>query len=112
MDHTFQWNTDFFTWQLLSTGTAVVSISNNRILQSMDGKSRWADNIMIERWFRSFKYEEAYLTEYANLKEAREAIGRYIYTYNFERCHQSIGNKRPAEVYYPVMLLDAARAAA
>ena len=76
------------------------------------GKSRWADNIMIERWFRSFKYEEAYLTEYANLKEAREAIRRYIYTYNFERCHQSIWNKRPAEVYYPAMLLDAARAAA
>lgn len=87
-------------------------IRNNGIRQSMDGKSRWADNIMIERWFRSFKYEEAYLTEYANLKEAREAIGRYIYTYNFKRCHQSIGNKRPAEVYYPVMLLDAARAAA
>ena len=87
-------------------------IRNNGIRQSMDGKSRWADNIMIERWFRSFKYEEAYLTEYANLKEAREAIGRYIYTYNFERCHQSIGNKRPAEVYYPVMLLEAARAAA
>ena len=87
-------------------------IRNNGIQQSMDGKSRWADNIMIERWFRSFKYEEAYLTEYANLKEAREAIGRDIYTYNFERCHQSIGNKRPAEVYYPVMLLDAARAAA
>ena len=87
-------------------------IRNNGIRQSMDGKSRWADNIMIERWFRSFKYEEAYLAEYANLKEAREAIGRYIYTYNFERCHQSIGNKRPAEVYYPVMLLDAARAAA
>ena len=87
-------------------------IRDNGIRQSMDGKSRWADNIMIERWFRSFKYEEAYLTEYANLKEAREAIGRYIYTYNFERCHQSIGNKRPAEVYYPVMLLDAARTAA
>ena len=87
-------------------------IRDNRIRQSMDGKSRWADNIMIERWFRSFKYEEAYLTEYANLKEAREAIGKYIRTYNFERCHQAIGNKRPAEVYYPAMLLDAARAAA
>ena len=87
-------------------------IRDNGIRQSMDGKSRWADNIMIERWFRSFNYKEAYLTEYANLKEARKAIGRYIYTYNFERCHQSIGNKRPAEVYYPVMLLDAARAAA
>ena len=78
----------------------------------IDWYSRWADNIMIERWFRSFKYEEAYLTEYANLKEAREAIGKYIRTYNFERCHQAIGNKRPAEVYYPAMLLDAARAAA
>ena len=87
-------------------------IRNNGIWQSMDGKSRWADNIMIERWFRSFKYEEAYLTEYANLKEAREAIGRDIYTYNFERYHQSIGNKRLAEVYYPVMRLEAARAAA
>ena len=40
----------------------------------MDGKSRWADNIMIERWFRSFKYEEAYLTQYNNIKEARAAI--------------------------------------
>ena len=87
-------------------------IRNSGIRQSMDGKSRWADNIMIEHWFHSFKYEEAYLMEYANLKEAREDIGRYIYTYNFERCHQSIGNKRPAEVYYPVMLLDADRAAA
>ena len=87
-------------------------IRDNGIRQSMDGKSRWADNIMIERWFRSFNYKEAYLTEYDNLKEARKAIGRYIYTYNFERCHQSIGNKRPAEVYYPVMLLDTARAAA
>lgn len=87
-------------------------IRDNGIRQSMDGKSRWADNIMIERWFRSFKYEEVYLTEYVNLKEAREAIGRYIYTYNFERCHQAINNQRPAEVYYPAMLLDEAKAAA
>ena len=41
----------------------------------MDGKSRGADNIMIERWFRSFKYEEAYLTQYNNIKDARSAIG-------------------------------------
>ena len=90
----------------------IAFIRDNGIRQSMDGKSRWADNIMIERWFRSFKYEEAYLTEYANLKEARETIGRYIYNYNFERCHQAIDNKRPAEMYYPAMLLDEARAAA
>ena len=90
----------------------IAFIRDNGIRQSMDGKSHWADNIMIERWFRSFKYEEAYPTEYANLKEARETIGRYIYNYNFERCHQTIDNKRPAEMYYPAMLLDEARAAA
>lgn len=75
------------------------------IRQSMDGKSRWADNIMIERWFRSFKYEEVYLTEYNNIREAREAITRYIHTYNFERKHSAIGYETPAERYYPVLLL-------
>lgn len=75
------------------------------IRQSMDGRSRWADNIMIERWFRSFKYEEAYLTLYNNIKEARVAIGRYVHTYNFERCHSALDYKTPAECYYPAMLL-------
>lgn len=76
------------------------------IRQSMDGRSRWADNIMIERWFRSFKYEEAYLTLYNNIKDARVAIGRYVHTYNFERCHSALDYKTPAECYYPAMLLS------
>lgn len=59
-------------------------LKENQIRQSMDGKSRWADNIMIERWFRSFKYEEAYLTQYNNIREARKAIDKYVHTYNFE----------------------------
>lgn len=80
-------------------------LKDEGIRQSMDGKSRWADNIMIERWFRSFKYEEVYLTEYANMKEARTAIGKYIYTYNFERKHSAISYETPAERYYPALLL-------
>lgn len=80
-------------------------VKENDIHQSMDGKSRWADNIMIERWFRSFKYEEVYLTQYNNIKEARTAIGHYIHTYNFERCHSALDYKTPAECYYPAMLL-------
>ena len=71
----------------------------------IDWHSRWADNIMIERWFRSFKYEEAYLTQYNNIKEARAAIGRYIHTYNFERRHSALAYQTPAECYYPAMLL-------
>ena len=62
------------------------------------------DNIMIERWFRSFKYEEAYLTQYNNIKEARAAIGQYIHTYNFERRHSALDYQTPAECYYPAML--------
>ena len=80
-------------------------VKENNIRQSMDGKSRWADNIMIERWFRSLKYEEVYLTQYDNIKEARTAIGCYIHTYNFERCHSALDYKTPAECYYPAILL-------
>ena len=87
-------------------------LKDNHIRQSMDGKSRWADNVMIERWFRSFKHEEAYLTQYNNIKEARQAIHNYIRTYNYERCHSAIGNIPPAEAYLPAMLLEAATAAA
>lgn len=81
-------------------------LKDNHIRQSMDGKSRWADNIMIGRWFLSFKYEEAYLTQYANIREARKAIGKYIHTYNFERCHSAINNQTPASCYYPALLID------
>ena len=81
-------------------------LKENQIRQSMDGKSRWGDNIMIERWFRCFKYEEAYLTQYANIRESRKAIGKYIHTYNFERCHSAINNQTPASYYYPVLLIE------
>ena len=64
---------------------------------------------MIERWFRTFKYDEAYLTEWANIKEARAAIKAYIHKYNFERCHSAIGNVPPATEYYPAMLYVAAK---
>jgi len=80
-------------------------VQGNNVRISMDGKSRWADNIKIERWFRSFKYEEAYLTSYRNIREARDAVAVYIHNYNFERLHSSLGYESPAECYYPVMLL-------
>lgn len=87
-------------------------LKEHGIRQSMDGKSRWADNIMIERWFRTFKYDEAYLTQYTCIKEAREAIRQYVKTYNFERCHSALEYKVPAEMYYPAMLYDEAYEAA
>ena len=47
-------------------------VKKNKIRQSTDGKSWWADYVMIERWFCSLKYEEAYLTQCDNQKAARK----------------------------------------
>ncbi len=65
------------------------------IIQSMDGKSRWADNIMIERWFRSLKTEEIYLNEYDSPRELRKAIRAYIEQYNTVRPHQALDYRTP-----------------
>ena len=70
------------------------------IRQSMDGKGRWADNIMIERWFRSLKTEEIYPKEYRTPRELRKALDEYIRLYNCERPHQSLDNTTPDKVFY------------
>lgn len=67
---------------------------------SMTGKGRCLDNIYIERFWRSFKREEFYLNEYRSIKELRGAVSAYIEFYNQKRWHQSLGYKRPAEVYF------------
>lgn len=69
------------------------------IRQSMDGKSRWADNIMIERWFRSLKTELIYINEFHSPRELRAAIGEYIRSYNAIRPHQALDYAVPDQVY-------------
>lgn len=65
---------------------------------SMDGKGRCLDNVYIERFWRSIKYEEVYLKSYESVVEARKSLGDYIVWYNIKRRHQSLGYKRPHEV--------------
>lgn len=79
-------------------------VEDNRAKISMDGKSRWADNIMIERWFRTLKYDEVYLKDYESIKDARKQIGNFIHKYNFQKLHSALGYQSPAENYYPVLL--------
>jgi len=69
------------------------------VRQSMDGKSRWADNIMIERWFRSLKTELIYINEYRSPKELRAAIRGYIDDYNTRRPHEALNYATPEQVY-------------
>lgn len=65
---------------------------------SMDGKGRCLDNIPIERFWRTLKYEEVYLKTYDSVKEARESLSLYIHWYNHERRHSGINHHRPFEV--------------
>lgn len=65
------------------------------IKQSMDGKARWVDNVVIERWFRSLKTERIYLNEYMTPKDLRADLRDYIQEYNTERPHQVHNYKTP-----------------
>ena len=73
---------------------------NKEIAISMDGRGRVLDNIFVERLWRSVKYEEVYLHDYQSVAEARQGIKRYFQLYNYERPHQSLNYKTPAEVFF------------
>ena len=67
---------------------------------SMDGKGRALDNIFTERLWRSVKYEEVYLNDYANPKEARRGLAEYLHFYDYHRPHQALNYQTPAAIYY------------
>jgi len=73
---------------------------SNGIKISMDGKGRWVDNVIIERAWKSVKYEEVYLNAYETITEARRALNAYFDYYNCERRHQGLDRKTPYEVYW------------
>jgi len=75
-------------------------LKNNGIRQSMDGKARWVDNVIIERWFRSLKTEYVYINDYASPRELRIGIKQYIQEYNEIRPHQSLDYATPAVIYH------------
>ena len=78
-----------YTQRLLAAGVQI----------SMDGKGRALDNIFNERLWRSVKYEEVYLHEYATPKDAFRGLASYFQFYNHQRLHQAIAYRTPAEVY-------------
>lgn len=77
----------------------IISVAANGIRVSMDGKGRCKDNIYIERFWRTIKYEAIYLNEYANFTELYNGVKEYIDFYNEQRPHQSLGYLRPREIY-------------
>ena len=70
---------------------------------SMDAKGQSIDNIAIERFWRTLKYEDVYPKSYTTLKEAKEGIGQYIQTYNTQRLHSALDYKTPDEAYFGIV---------
>ena len=74
-------------------------LKNNEIKISMDGKGRAIDNIFIERFWRTIKYEDIYLKTYENGVSLYQGVGKYIHFYNTKRKHQSLNNVTPIVLY-------------
>jgi putative transposase len=75
---------------------------DNEVKISFDGRGRCLDNVRIERFWRSLKYEEVYMKDYksyTSIKDASLRIGEYIKHYNHARFHQSLGYEVPKKVY-------------
>jgi putative transposase len=75
-------------------------LMRNDIAISMDGKGAWRDNVFVERFWRSVKYEEVYLRAYDDVPEARRSIGRYLEFYNARRPHTALDRRTPDQAYF------------
>ena len=88
-DQGAQFTAHDFTNRLASAGIRI----------SMDGRGRALDNIFIERFWRTIKYEDIYLKNYEVVPELYAGLDRYFQFYNHERPHQSLNYRTPKEVY-------------
>jgi putative transposase len=86
------------------TSEAFTGILENHGVQiSMDGRGRWMDNIIVERLWKSVKYEEVYLKAYGSIVEARRELGRYFEFYNQRRRHRGLDGRTPDESYWAML---------
>jgi putative transposase len=88
-DQGSQFTAQAFTSRLEEAGVAI----------SMDGRGRAIDNVFIERLWRSVKYEEVYLKDYADGWEAEASLADYFRFYNDQRIHQALDYRTPSVVY-------------
>jgi len=83
------------------TGHTVTGILlDNGIKISMDGRGRAMDNIFTERLWRTVKYEDVYLKDYASPRDLRAGLTEFFIRYNTQRLHQALGYRTPATVYF------------
>jgi putative transposase len=71
----------------------------NGVQISMDGKGRWADNVHVERLWKTIKYESVFLHSFDTVQQANDALAKYIEFYNNERPHQALNYHTPSVIH-------------
>ncbi|MGB3977013.1 MAG: integrase core domain-containing protein, partial [bacterium] len=77
----------------------ITPLKQKGIVISMDGRGRWLDNVVVERFWRTIKYEDIYLKSYETGRELEKGISAFINRYNTLRPHQSLNGNTPDQVY-------------
>ena len=77
----------------------VTRLQSEKIKISWSGRKRCYDNILVERLWRTVKYEEVYLRAYSDGWEAEISLARFLWRYCHVRPHSSLGGRTPHEVY-------------
>lgn len=91
------------------TGAAYTGVLKDRGVKiSMDGRGRATDNIMIERLWRTVKYDDIYLKDYETVEQLVAGLRVFFDDYNNERPHSTHGGKTPAQIYFGSASLKAA----
>gem|GEM_PF-2433170 len=75
-------------------------LKDHGIQISMDGAGCWRDNVLVERLWRSVKYEEVYLRAYDSISAAHHGLEQYLTFYNRRRPHQALDGHTPDAVYF------------
>lgn len=75
------------------------TLKDAQVKISLDGRGRAFDNIMIERLWRSVKYEEVYIKDYQTVKDVKAGLRQYFKFYNEDRPHQSLAYQTPMATY-------------
>jgi putative transposase len=82
------------------TSTDFVSrLQDESVRISWSGRKRCYDNILVERLWRTVKYEEVYLRAYSDGWEAETSLARFLWRYCHVRPHSSLGGRTPHKVY-------------
>ena len=89
-DQGCQFTSESFTSRLKKAGVQI----------SMDGRGRVFDNILIERLWRTLKYQDIYIRDYQTVMDLSAGLDAYFRFYNTEKPHQSLENRTPSMVYY------------